>query len=153
MDAQDACAITGTSYSWVGSTDSVVSEMVSAFTTAIASKAAGIGCPLIDNTAFNGPTDTALNAGIPVIAYNADVSAGVVNNRLCYIGQNNLTAGAAVGKAILAQGIGKGDLVAGIIATPGDREHPAPARRREAHPHQGRRRFRGGRDFGDRGLA
>lgn len=115
----DACAITGSSYSWVGSTDSVVSDMVSAFNSAIASKAAGIGCPLIDNTAFNGPTDTALNAGIPVIAYNADVSTGVVNNRLCYIGQNNLTAGAAVGKAILAQGIGKGDLVAGIIATPG----------------------------------
>ena len=38
---------------------------------------------------------------------------------MAYVGQNNLTAGAAVGEAILKQGIGKGDLVAGIIATPG----------------------------------
>jgi simple sugar transport system substrate-binding protein len=115
---QDACALTGTSFTWTGSTDSIVSQMVSAFTTAIASKAAGIGCPLIDNTAFNGPTDQALSAGIPVIAYNADVSAGVVNNRMAYVGQNNLTAGAAVGEQILKH-VSKGDLVAGVIATPG----------------------------------
>jgi simple sugar transport system substrate-binding protein len=116
---QDACALTGSSYQWTGSTDSIVSDMVSAFNTAIAQKANGIGCPLIDNTAFNTPVDTALAAGIPVIAYNADVSAGVKNNRMAYIGQNNLTAGAAVGEAILKAGVGSGDLVAGIIATPG----------------------------------
>ena len=117
---QDACALTGSSFQWTGSTDSIVSQMVSAFTTAIAQKASGIGCPLIDNTAFNSPVDTALGAGIPVIAYNADVSTGVKNNRMCYIGQNNLTAGAAVGQAILKSGkVSSGDLVAGIIATPG----------------------------------
>jgi simple sugar transport system substrate-binding protein len=117
---QDACALTGSSFQWTGSTDSIVSQMVSAFTTAIAQKANGIGCPLIDNTAFNSPVDTALGAGIPVIAYNADVSTGVKNNRMCYIGQNNLTAGAAVGQAILKSGkVSSGDLVAGIIATPG----------------------------------
>jgi simple sugar transport system substrate-binding protein len=37
---------------------------------------------------------------------------------MSYVGQNNLTAGAAVGKQIL-QHVKKGDLVAGIIATPG----------------------------------
>jgi simple sugar transport system substrate-binding protein len=116
---QDACKLTGSSYQWTGSTDSIVSQMVSAFTTAIAQKASGIGIPLIDNTAFNSPVDQALAAGIPVIAYNADVSTGVKNNRMAYIGQNNLTAGAAVGQAILKAGIGSGDLVAGIIATPG----------------------------------
>ena len=78
----------------------------------------GIGCRLIDNTAFNKPVDTALNHGIPVIAYNADVSPGTKNNRMAYVGQNNLTAGAAVAKRS-SLGIGKGDLVAGIIATPG----------------------------------
>jgi len=92
--------------------------MVSAFNSAIASKAAGIGCCLIDNTAFNAPVDTALGHGIPVIAYNADVAAGTPNNRMSYVGQNNLTAGAAVGAAILKQ-VKSGDLVAGIIATPG----------------------------------
>ena len=116
---QDACALTGCGYQWTGSANSIVSEMVSAFNSAIAAKANGIGCCLIDNTAFNAPTDSALGTGIPVIAYNADVGAGSANKRMAYIGQNNLTAGAAVAKKILATGIGKGDLVAGIIATPG----------------------------------
>jgi simple sugar transport system substrate-binding protein len=116
---QDACALTGSSYQWTGSNNSIVSEMVSAFTTAIAAGASGIGCALIDNTAFNTPVDTALSKGIPVIAYNADVAAGAKNNRMAYVGQNNLTAGAAVGEAILKAGVKSGDLVAGIIATPG----------------------------------
>jgi simple sugar transport system substrate-binding protein len=116
---QDACALTGSSFQWTGSNNSIVSQMVSAFNSAIAGKASGIGCCLIDNTAFNTPVDTALSHGIPVIAYNADVAAGVKNNRMAYVGQNNLTAGAAVGEAILKAGVGSGDLVAGIIATPG----------------------------------
>src|SRR5579862_2384284 len=117
---QDACAITGCSYQWTGSANSLVPQMVSAFNSAIAAKASGIGCCLIDNTAFNAPVNNALNQGIPVIAYNADVSAGVPNNRMSYVGQNNLTAGAAVAAQILKTGlVKKGDLVAGIIATPG----------------------------------
>ena len=116
---QDACALTGSSFQWTGSTDSIVSQMVSAFNSALAAKANGIGCCLIDNTAFNAPTDQALSSGIPVIAYNADVSPGSKNNRMAYVGQNNLTAGAAVGEAILKAGAKSGDLVAGIIATPG----------------------------------
>ena len=116
---QDACALTGSSFQWTGSTNSIVNQMVSAFTSAIAAKASGIGCCLIDNTAFNAPTDQALSAGIPVIAYNADVSPGSKNNRMAYIGQNNLTAGAAVGEQILKLGVKSGDLVGGIIATPG----------------------------------
>jgi len=115
----DACAITGCSATWTGSQNSITNEMVSAFNSAIASKANGIGCCLINDTAFNAPVDDALTKGIPVIAYNADVSAGAKNNRMAYVGQNNLTAGAAVGEEILKLGVGKGDLVAGIIATPG----------------------------------
>jgi len=116
---QDACALTGCTYQWTGSANSIVSQMVSAFDTAIAAKANGIGCCLIDNTAFNSPVDSALNHGIPVIAYNADVSAGVPNHRMSYVGQNNLTAGAAVAQQVLNAGVKSGDLVAGIIATPG----------------------------------
>jgi len=115
---QDACALTGCSYQWTGSATALVSQMVSAFNTAIAAKANGIGCCLVDNTAFNKPVDNALNHGIPVIAYNADVAAGTPNARQAYVGQNNLTAGAAVAQQILKQ-VKKGDLVAGIIATPG----------------------------------
>jgi simple sugar transport system substrate-binding protein len=116
---QDACALTNSTYQWTGSNNSIVNEMVSAFNAAIAAKASGIGCCLIDNTAFNSPVNTALSQGIPVIAYNADVSPGTKNNRMAYVGQNNLTAGAAVGAAILANGVKSGDKVAGIIATPG----------------------------------
>ena len=54
---QDACALTGCSYQWTGSANSIVSQMVSAFNSAIAGKANGIGCCLIDNTAFNKPVD------------------------------------------------------------------------------------------------
>jgi simple sugar transport system substrate-binding protein len=115
---QDACALTGCTYQWTGSASSIVSQMVSSFNSAIAAKANGIGCCLIDNTAFNTPVDNALNHGIPVIAYNADVSEGVKNDRMAYVGQNNLTAGAAVGQEILKY-VKKGDLVAGVIATPG----------------------------------
>jgi simple sugar transport system substrate-binding protein len=115
---QDACALTGSSYQWTGSNNSIVSQMVSAFNSAIAAKANGIGCCLIDNTAFNSPVNTALSQGIPVIAYNADVSPGTKNARMAYVGQNNLTAGAAVGTEILKH-VSKGDKVAGIIATPG----------------------------------
>ena len=119
---QDFCALTGCTFTWTGSQTSVVGQMVAAMESAIASKAAGIGVPLIDNTAFNAPTNAALNAGIPVIAYNADVAPGFVNNRQAYVGQSNLTAGAAVASAILSHGVPhltKGDVVAGIIATPG----------------------------------
>src|SRR5262249_52567435 len=77
----DACAITGCTSQWTGSNNSIVSQMVSAFNAAIAGKANGIGCCLIDNTAFNAPVDTALGKGIPVIAYNADVAAGTPNHR------------------------------------------------------------------------
>jgi simple sugar transport system substrate-binding protein len=116
---QDACRLTGTKFQWTGSANSIVNQMVSAFNAGIAGKANGIGCCLIDNTAFNKPVDTALSHGIPVVAYNADVSAGVKNNRMSYVGQNNLTAGAAVAAQILKTGVKSGDKVAGIIATPG----------------------------------
>jgi simple sugar transport system substrate-binding protein len=115
---QDACGITGCSYTWTGSTDSDTGQMVSAMDSAIAAKANGIGVCLIDNTAFNAPVASALSHGVPVIAFNADVSAGVNNGRMAYVGQNNLTAGAAVASEIV-KNVKKGDLVAGIIATPG----------------------------------
>jgi len=71
--AQDACAAYGCSYQWTGSEKNVVSEMVSAMQTAIAEKADGIAVCLVDPKAFDAATDQAVAAGIPVIAFNADV--------------------------------------------------------------------------------
>jgi simple sugar transport system substrate-binding protein len=115
---QDAAAILGIPVpSWTGSTTSLATDMVTAINAAIASGTKGIATTLIDPTAFNAPVDSALSKGIPVVAYNADEPG---NNRMCYIGQNNLTAGAAAAKNIIASGlVSKGDLVAGVIATPG----------------------------------
>ena len=100
---------------WTGSATSSVSQMVTAFDQAIAAGRNGIASSLIDPIAFNRPTDNALAKGIPVISYNADEPG---NNRLAYIGQNNLTAGAAAA-AIIAKLVPKGSLVGMVIATPG----------------------------------
>jgi simple sugar transport system substrate-binding protein len=84
---QDACAAFGTSYQWTGSQKNVVSEMVSAMQTAIAEKVDGIAVCLVDPKAFDAPTAAATAAGIPVIAFNADVPVGSPNKRLSYVGQ------------------------------------------------------------------
>jgi len=112
--AEDACKLLGCSYQWTGSETSNVNEMVNAMNTAITGGANGIGVCLIDKKAFNGPTDAALKAKIPVVAYNADE---VSNNRLCYIGQDLFLSGQEMGQHILDL-VPSGD-VALFIATPG----------------------------------
>ncbi len=72
---------------WTGSQNSIVCEMVTAMNTAIAANVNGVAVALIDPVAFNTPTNNALGKGIPVVSYNADESG---NNRMAYIGQNNL---------------------------------------------------------------
>lgn len=116
--AADAAAALGCKYQWTGSENSVVSEMVNAFNTAISSKADGIAVAIIDNTAFNAPVEQALAAGIPVVSYNADASVSAGNKRLAYIGQDLFASGQAVGRRILSLIPGGGDVV-GFIATPG----------------------------------
>ena len=51
-----------------------VSQMVNAINSAVSAGVDGIAIALIDPHAFNAPTTKALAAGIPVVAYNADVS-------------------------------------------------------------------------------
>lgn len=118
--ASDACNLLGVSYTWTGSADSIVSQMVTAMDTAIADKVAGIGVPVIDPTGFIEPTNKALEAGIPVVAYNANPPANSPNNQMAYIGQDLFAAGVAAAERILQKGyVSKGDLVGGMIATPG----------------------------------
>ena len=114
---EDAGAIFNTTHQWTGSETSDVSQMVSAMNTAISSKADGIAVCLIDTNAFNAPTKKALDAGIPVIAYNADVPPGNPNERLAYIGQDLFVSGQKMGERIVEL-IPSGDVV-GFIATPG----------------------------------
>ncbi len=111
---QDACKLLGCSYQWTGSESSNVNQMVNAMNSAVASGANGIAVALIDMTAFNAPTESALKAGIPVLAYNAD---SPTNKRLSYIGQDLFLAGEKMGERIVAA-VPSGD-VALFIATPG----------------------------------
>jgi simple sugar transport system substrate-binding protein len=116
--AQDACALLGCSFQWTGSQTSAVPEMVSATNSAISGKADGLAIAVVDKTAFKQPVDNALNAGIPVVSYNADGARNDPGtNRLAYFGQDLYTSGYQLGTKIASLMSG-GDAV-GFIATPG----------------------------------
>jgi simple sugar transport system substrate-binding protein len=112
------CALLGCSYTWSGSENDIVPQMVDAFNVAIDDAVNGIACCIVDPTAFNSVTNKALAAGIPVTAYNAEAPAGAGNNAMSYIGQDLYNAGVAVAKRILTY-VKKGDLVGGMISVPG----------------------------------
>src|SRR4051812_7615991 len=96
--AEDACTMTNTTYQWTGSKDAKTPEMINAMNVAISGKADGIAVCVVDPKAFDGPTKKALDAGIPVVAYNADGSTA--NQRLAYIGQDLFNSGVEMGKRI-----------------------------------------------------
>ena len=121
----DAAALFGLPVpKWTGSANSVASEMVSAINTAVSAKAAGIATTLTNSTSFTTPVGNAMNAGIPVLSYNADgnvSSSGVPDigtNRLCYVGQALFTSGQQLGERIKQVVPTPGDVVI-FIATPG----------------------------------
>jgi simple sugar transport system substrate-binding protein len=110
---------------WGGSASAAsVPEMVSFFNTAIAAKASGIATTVTDSTGFTAPVKTAMDAGIPVVSYNAD---GTVNskgvpdigtNRLSYVGQALYNSGVAMGNRIKSLVTTPSEIVI-FIATPG----------------------------------
>ena len=116
--ASDMCALLGTSYTWTGSENDIIPEMVNAFRVAITNNVDGIAVAVVDPKAFNAVTDEALGKGIPVVAYNAQAPADAGSHVLSYIGQDLFQAGVAVGKRILTY-VKKGDLVGGMISVPG----------------------------------
>jgi simple sugar transport system substrate-binding protein len=116
--ADDASKLLGTTYQWTGSKDSIVAQMVDATNTAVTGKADGIALAVVDKTAFKTPVDQALDAGIPVVSYNADGAVGDPGtNRLAYIGQGLFESGQALGQRAV-EAVDSGDIAA-FIATPG----------------------------------
>ncbi len=115
---QDGCAAFGCRYQWSGSQNNVVSEMVNAMETAIDEKADGIAVCLVDPKAFDAPTARAIAAGIPVVAFNADVPKGSPNQRLAYVGQPLFTAGYDVATKFMSK-VPKGGHVMLSIGVPG----------------------------------
>jgi simple sugar transport system substrate-binding protein len=114
---QDACALLDCDYQWTGSTNADVAQMVNAMNAAVAGKASAIAVPIVDPHAFDAPVQRALDAGIPVFAYNADAPAGSANKRLAYIGQDLYQSGYQMGERIAS--LVDSGLVALFIATPG----------------------------------
>jgi len=121
---QDAAKLLGIpTPKWVGSTNSIAGQMVAQINAAVSAKAAGIATVLTDSTSFTTPVANAMNAGIPVISYNADgsVTKGVPDigtNRLCYVGQALYTSGQQLGERIKQLVPTPGEVVI-FIATPG----------------------------------
>src|SRR5260370_9207493 len=115
---QDACATLGCQYQWTGSQKNVVSEMVNAVQTAVAEKADGIAVCLGGAKAFDAAVGMASDAGIPVIAFNADVPSGSPNNRLAYVGQTLFQSGYNAAMKWLPQ-VKKGGHVMLEIGVPG----------------------------------
>jgi simple sugar transport system substrate-binding protein len=109
----DASALLGTTSQWTGSETSDIPEMVNAFEAAIAGGADGIAVAIVDLEAFNDPIQAALDAGIPVVSYNADAP----NARMSYVGQDLFGSGVAMGERIVEL-VGEGK-VGLFIATPG----------------------------------
>jgi simple sugar transport system substrate-binding protein len=119
---QDACALLGlptSSFQGAGAANgnNQVAPMLDKMNAAISAKVDGIAVCLIDPTAFNDPIARALDAGIPVVAYNADVPPGSANRRMAYIGQDLFLSGQKLGARIAS--LVKEGPVAGFIATPG----------------------------------
>src|SRR5580692_7754 len=123
---QDAAALLGLPVpKWGGSAStSSVSQMVSYLNSAVSAKADGIATTVISSTGFTTPVMNAMNAGIPVISYNADGTvnskgvADIGTNRLCYVGQALYTSGQQLGQRIHSLVKTPGDVVI-FIATPG----------------------------------
>jgi simple sugar transport system substrate-binding protein len=110
---------------WGGSAStSSVPQMVSYLNNAISAKASGIATTVINSTGFTTPVKNAMDAGIPVVTYNADglyKPGGVPDigtNRLCYVGQALYNSGVQMGNQIKTLVPGGGDIVI-FISTPG----------------------------------
>jgi simple sugar transport system substrate-binding protein len=110
---------------WGGSAStSSVSQMVSFLQTAISAKANGIATTVINATGFTTPVMDAMNAGIPVVTYNADGvyssngTPDIGTNRLCYVGQALYLSGQQLGERIKSLVTTPGEIVI-FIATPG----------------------------------
>jgi simple sugar transport system substrate-binding protein len=118
---QDAAALLGLpTPNWTGalSTQPTVPTMLSAFNAAVTAGSPGIATTVVSATSFVAPINSALQAGIPVVTYNANGATSNPTNGLAYIGQELYISGQAVG-ARLASLMKKGDTAVGVIAQPG----------------------------------
>ncbi len=111
---QDACALLGCAYDWVGSYDSSVTAMTRAINAAVSAGVDGIATTMIAPT-LAAPVSAAMRAGVPVVTYNAD---DPTSERLAYVGQDLLASGRAMG-AEIRRLVPRGARIVVFICTPG----------------------------------
>jgi simple sugar transport system substrate-binding protein len=120
----DAAALLGLpTPKWGGDPNQSVTNQVNYINTAIAAKAGGISTTVTSATGFTSVVSSAMDAGIPVVSYNADgvYVAGkpvIGSNRLAYIGQALFISGQIMGATIKSLIPGGGKIGIGI-AQPG----------------------------------
>jgi simple sugar transport system substrate-binding protein len=117
----DAAAILGLpTPHWTGALSSqpTVPTMLSSFQAAVTANSPGIATTVVSATSFTQPIASALQAGIPVVTYNANGSTASPTNGLAYVGQDLYTSGQEVGTR-LASLMKSGDTAVGFIAQPG----------------------------------
>jgi simple sugar transport system substrate-binding protein len=117
----DAAALLGIpTPAWTGalSTQPTNSTMLSSFQAAVTAGSPGIATTVVSATAFTAPINSALQAGIPVVTYNANGASNNPTNGLAYVGQELLISGQEVGKR-LASLMKSGQTAVGVISQPG----------------------------------
>jgi simple sugar transport system substrate-binding protein len=120
----DAAALLGLpTPKWGGDPNQSVSNQVNYINTAIAGKADGIATTVTSGTGFTSVVQSAMNAGIPVVSYNADGvytngQPQIGTNRLAYVGQALFISGQIMGATIKSLIPGGGKIGIGI-AQPG----------------------------------
>jgi simple sugar transport system substrate-binding protein len=120
----DAAALLGLpTPKWGGDPNQNVANMVSYMNEAVAAKADGIALALTSDTGFTSVVKSSMDAGIPVVTYNADGTfvngrPSIGSNRLCYVGQALYISGQVMGAQIKSVVPGGGKIGIGI-AQPG----------------------------------
>ena len=117
----DAAALLGLpTPHWTGALSSqpTVPTMLTAFQAAVTANSPGIATTVVSATSFTQPIASALQAGIPVVTYNANGSTASPTNGLAYVGQDLFVSGQEVGQR-LASLMKSGDTAVGFIAQPG----------------------------------
>jgi simple sugar transport system substrate-binding protein len=110
--AKDAAKMTGCTVDIQYADDDPVKQN-DIIETALASKVNGLGISINQKDAYDKVIEKAINAGVPVIAFNNDdPEKAKGNKRMAYIGQDEAAAGYAVTRRLIAEaGLKKGDHV------------------------------------------
>jgi simple sugar transport system substrate-binding protein len=97
-------------------------RQITVIETAINKKVNGIGFIINIDEAYDEAVQKGLDAGIPMVCYNIDDSRGAegTNPRMAFIGQDFVTSGYVLGKAMIeAYGLKEGDFAVCPVEHPG----------------------------------